>query len=154
MKFNLHFCVYFYYSNVAIDCGLRLSIVELSRFYRFIQEKLKNVTVMNRADPEVKSTPMLLSPVPVVNLITIRYIFCDNMFGKEMIEPKTTGARFNLDTHTMRNLQGFIAEREGINVSEFAVELFSAEGYPLNVNSFTCQGERFLVFETLVTGML
>lgn len=121
--------------------------MELSRFYRFIQEKLKNITVpvalhAHKSEAPIESIfhPKSKVAAPASNLIDIRYIYCDKMFGKDKISAKTTKSKINPDTYTMRNLQGYIAEEERIDVCEFTVELFSKEGYPLNINNSTSEG--------------
>lgn len=74
-------------------------------------------------------------PTPSQDFINIRYIYCNNLFGKE------TGEKLleDLDpsVHTMEDIYGMIAEDEEIEAHQFTVELYSVEGYPLNVNQFT-----------------
>ena len=119
-----------------------LTVVEQNRFLRYIQEQIKapqgaTADSARRGGRKKHNEPAKKSvkPTPAQDLIKIRYIYCNNLFGEE------TGQKLleDLDpaTHTMEDIKGMIAEDEEIETHQLTIELYSMEGYPLNVNYFT-----------------
>jgi len=119
-----------------------LTVVEQNRFLRYIQEQIKApqgaATDSARRGGRKKQnepTKSALKPAQSRDIIKIRYLYCNNLFDEE------TGEKLleELDpaSHTMEDIYGMIAEHEGIDAHEDTIELYSVEGYPLNVNQFT-----------------
>jgi len=119
-----------------------LTIVEQNRFLRYIQEQIKTpqgatADSARRGGRKKQNEPAKNSakPTPSQDLINIRYIYCNNLFGEERGEKLLED--LDPSTHTMEDIYGMIADNEEIEAHQLTIELYSVEGYPLNVNQFT-----------------
>ena len=70
--------------------------------------------------------------------ISVRYILCQDLYIKEAKQKVIIELRLNVNT--IRDVIDSIRARENIN-RDHIVELFTHEGYPINVNTFNDECE-------------
>ena len=65
---------------------------------------------------------------------SVRYILCQDLFAKEAKEKVVI--QLYLNATTIRDLIDRICANEGIQQDSYTLELFTQEGYPININNY------------------
>ena len=75
---------------------------------------------------------------------SVRYIMCQDLFVKEAKEKVVI--QLYLNVTTIRDLVVRICANEGIQLDSYTLELFTQEGYPININNYNedCELWNFL----------
>ena len=98
----------------------------------------------NPPETEASATttlPVKSVPVPSENLISIHYVHFNNMNESGI---KKTVDRLS-HTSPMEDVMLQVMERENADFQECTIELYSSEGYPLNINEFTSKSMSTLI---------